>query len=139
MTARINEIAVLIRPYVEQDDHKLTTTEAFEQGLSDGPLSGGGPFFGGIFIGLGRFVSERNASIAAQLAGTSPASNGDGSGNGGVRGLAGAGPRVPAGGGAVGIPGPGGQQPPPGMGRDGAMPGGSAGGAPPGGALPGGP
>ena len=35
MTARINEIADLIRPYVEKDSAKFSSTEAFEEGLTE--------------------------------------------------------------------------------------------------------
>ena len=99
VTARINEIADVIRPYVEEDEQKFYTTEEFEQGLTQN-LSAGTNMRapGGLFIGLTYFVQERNASIAAQLSGAEPASQGDGSGNGGVKGLGGVGgPRPPAG------------------------------------------
>jgi CotH kinase protein len=125
MTARINEIAGLIRPYVAEDDNSFFTLEEFEQGLVENLSSSSSMArqMGGSFIGLRHFVQERVASIRAQLSGELPASNGDGSGNGGSRGLGGMG-----GGGAP----PGGA--PPNFPGGGQMPGG----APPGGASPGG-
>lgn len=91
MTARSNEIADVIRPYVEKDDRKFYTSAEFEQGLTQS-LSNAQVdrrAMGGSFIGLAYFVQQRVASIAAQLSGESPASMSDGSGNGGAKGLAG--------------------------------------------------
>ena len=89
MTARINEIADLIRPYVEKDEN--VTLEAFELGLvgsAPGAVSGRAAWaVGGNFIGLGYFVEQRTASIAAQLSGERVASRADGSGNGGTAGF----------------------------------------------------
>ena len=86
MTARINQIAAVIRPYVKNDDNLLFSYEAFEQGLSDdltGSTGARGANMGGRFIGLTKFVQARTASIAAQLAGTQASKSTDGSGNGG--------------------------------------------------------
>ncbi len=132
MTARIAEIADLIRPYVEKDDS--VSLEQFEQGLTEN-LAGDGRTWnrGGNFIGLTYFVEARVASITAQLSGEQPASNGDGSGNGGSSGLGGMGGGLGGGGrpdnqqgnppeGRPAVPG-GGQQRPA---ATGAAPGGAA-------------
>ncbi len=104
MTARINQIADLIRPYVEKDEN--VSLEQFEQGLTE-DLSGETRTWamGGMFIGLAYFVENRTASMAAQLSGEREASKGDGSGNGGT-----VGPGGPGGG-----PGMGGNLPPGGL------------------------
>ena len=110
MTARIDQIAAVIRPYVKKDDNLLFSYEAFEQGLSDdltGSTGARGANMGGRFIGLTKFVQARTASIAAQLAGTQASKSTDGSGNGGVIGVGGMGGGLP---GAAGNR-PGGQQP----------------------------
>jgi spore coat protein H len=144
MTARISEIADLIRPYVEKDDHKFSSMEDFEQGLTQDLSSAAANMrtMGGSFIGLTYFVQERTASIVAQLSGRSPAGNGDGSGNGGQKGLAGA---IGNQAGAGGLPEvrPGGQQgqqgPPGAFPEGGQQPGGAAlpdGAAPPDGLAP---
>jgi spore coat protein CotH len=75
MTARIHEIADLIRPYVEKDTNMFFTPEDFEKGLTQSLSSAGSPMQsgGGKFIGLAYFVEERTASITAQLSGESPA------------------------------------------------------------------
>jgi spore coat protein CotH len=90
MTERINEIADLIRPYVEKDGTKFFSTEDFEAGLTQSRSATGGVMQsgGGKFIGLTYFVKERVASIAAQLSGFLPSGSGHGSGNGGGKGLA---------------------------------------------------
>jgi spore coat protein CotH len=108
MTARINEIANLIRPYVEEDTTKFSSTAAFEEGLTQTPSSAGSGVMsgGGKFIGLLYFVEQRTASITAQLSGALPSSSGDGSGNGGGKGMAAFG-RNQAGGGMM----PGGPRP----------------------------
>jgi spore coat protein CotH len=72
MSARIREIATLILPAVAQTQGTDLTLDHFERGLN-------------------RFVEARTESIAAQLSGRSPASSGDGSGNGGSVGIGGAG------------------------------------------------
>jgi spore coat protein CotH len=161
MTARIDQIAAVIRPYVKNDDNLLFSYEAFEQGLSDdltGSTGARGANMGGRFIGLTKFVQARTASIAAQLAGTQASKSTDGSGNGGVIGVGGMGGGFPGGGGnfpgAAGnrpggqqggqqpLPGgqQGGQQPLPGgqQGGQQPLPGGQQGGAAPGGNVPGG-
>jgi spore coat protein CotH len=90
MNARIHEIADLIRPYVAADTTKFSSTEVFEQGLTVTPSASnmGVTSGGGRFIGLLYFVEQRTASIAAQLDGLLPAASGDGSGNGGGKGMA---------------------------------------------------
>jgi spore coat protein CotH len=124
MTFRINEIADLIRPYVEKDGN--VSLGQFEQGLTENLTNDGRTWnMGGSFIGLAYFVEERTASIAAQLSGEQPASNGDGSGNGGSVGIGGMGgrPMVRQGYVPEGMPAPADtrQQP---AGPDGAAPGG---------------
>jgi spore coat protein CotH len=129
MTARINEIAGVIRPYVQKDDNLLFSVEAFEQGLTSNLTASTGATgnrMGGTFIGLTRFVQARTASIAAQLAGTQASSAGDGSGNGGSIGPGGMGGGFPGGG---NLPGGGQQGGPPG----GNAPAGAPQGGPPGG------
>ncbi len=90
MTARINEIADLIRPYVQEDTHKFYSTEVFEESLIRTPSSVGSGVRtgGGKFIGLLYFVQQRTASVAAQLDGRLPTGSGDGSANGGGKGMA---------------------------------------------------
>jgi len=96
MNSRIDELAALIRPYVEADELKFYSTEQFEIGLAEGISQAGEdisqlgegisrPVGGGFSssIGLKAFVAERSASVIEQLAGTRKASSGDGSGNGG--------------------------------------------------------
>ncbi len=97
MTTRINEIASLIRPYVEADDNLFFSLAAFEQGLTQDISADMGSVrtMGGSFIGLTAFVEARTTSISAQLGGERPSSEGDGSGNGGRKGLGGA---------AIGLP-----------------------------------
>ena len=89
MTARINEIASLIRPYVQADDNLFFSLEAFDQGLTEDLSADAGSIrtMGGTFIGLATFVAERTASISAQLSGERASGTGDGSGNGGAKGL----------------------------------------------------
>lgn len=109
MTERIDEIAAVIRPYVENDEN--VSLVEFERGLTSDITSGSGPVggrawaVGGSFIGLVHFVEQRTASITAQLSGTRMACEGDGSGNGGIIGVGG-----PGGGPAPGF-GPGGVAP----------------------------
>ena len=100
MTKRINEIADLVRPYVEKDTAKFFTTADFEAGLTQSLSATGGVMQsgGGKFIGLMYFVEARTASIAAQLSGALPSGSGNGGGNGGGKGLAGFGMNRPAGG-----------------------------------------
>ena len=127
MKARIEQIAALIRPYVEKDDLKFFTLEDFERALTDDLTSGTAQLqaMGARSIGLLSFVEGRDASIQAQLSGQEPAASTDGSGNGGSKGLGGpggpGGPGFPGG----GVPGGGAGMPP-------GFPGGG-GGVPPGG------
>jgi spore coat protein CotH len=85
MNSRIDELAELIRPYVEADELKFYPTEVWETALSEDIARGGqGGIEVGMFpIGLKAFVAERVASIRQQLDGKLPSSSGDGSGNGG--------------------------------------------------------
>jgi spore coat protein CotH len=93
MNSRIDEVAALVRPYVEADELKFYSTEQFEAGLAEGISQagegvsrvGGGGFSSS--IGLKAFVAERSASVLEQLAGTRKSSSGDGSGNGGSGGM----------------------------------------------------
>lgn len=73
MESRIDEIADMIRPYVEGDDLKFYPTEDFEYNLSERQ---------GRYFGLKSFVADRGESVRMQLDGELP-SSGDGSGNGG--------------------------------------------------------
>ena len=86
MFSRIDELADLIRPYVQSDQVKFFSTQDFEHGLTQdvnvgmaregmpGPLPNP--------IGLKTFVVERSESVRQQLEGKRP-SAGNGSGNGG--------------------------------------------------------
>ncbi len=81
MESRIDELADMIRPYVQADELKFYFTEDFERGLSEDIRSSS--VAGGMTpIGLKTFVVERSASVRQQLNGDLP-SAGDGSGNGG--------------------------------------------------------
>ncbi len=84
MNARIDELAGLIRPYVEADELKFYSTEEFETALSEDIESGGEVRGMGMTpLGLKAFIAERVESIRQQLNGELPSSSGDGSGNGG--------------------------------------------------------
>ena len=85
MNSRIDELAELIRPYVEADELKFYSTKAFEIALSedierDGQ---GGVRMGMLPLGLKSFIAERTESIRQQLDGERTSSSGDGSGNAG--------------------------------------------------------
>jgi spore coat protein H len=73
MEAHIDEVADLVRPFVEADELKFFPTSHFELNLTQDI---------GRFIGLKAFVVERSESVRQQLEGKQP-SAGDGSGNGG--------------------------------------------------------
>jgi spore coat protein CotH len=88
MNSRIDELAALIRPYIEADELKFFSTEQFEKGLEQG-FSVTGMVPGGRPLGLKSFVSERSQSIQAQLAGIRKSGSGDGDGNGGSFGTGG--------------------------------------------------
>jgi hypothetical protein len=77
MLSRIDELAGLIRPFVESDELKFFSTRDFERGLTEdvGVLRRPTP------IGLKTFVVERTESVRQQLDGKLP-SSGDGSGLG---------------------------------------------------------
>lgn len=103
MNSRIDELAELIRPYVEADELKFYSTEEFEIGLSgdigmteelETALIGdierdrqGG--MGMTPLGLKAFIAERVESVRQQLDGERPSSSGDGSGNNGSGGFGG--------------------------------------------------
>lgn len=82
MEARIDEVADMIRPYVEADEIKLFSTADFELSLSEDIVGGMVPG-GGDPIGLKAFVVERGESVCQQLASERPSKSSDGSGNGG--------------------------------------------------------
>ena len=71
MKARIDEVASLVRPYVDVDELKFFSNEEFERNLTHDV---------GHHIGLKNFVVEHSDSIRQQLEGNQP-SAGDGSGN----------------------------------------------------------
>jgi spore coat protein CotH len=87
MERRIDQLADLIRPYVESDERKFFSTAEFERGLSDdasdADLRGSSSVLGipTSAIGLKTFVKERGESVRQQLDGISPSVS-DGSGNG---------------------------------------------------------
>ena len=70
MTARVNQLAALIRDDVKADPNKLYTTAQFENALTSQTGSGQVPIYG-----LGQFVSGRYASLRATLNGYALASD----------------------------------------------------------------
>jgi spore coat protein CotH len=89
MNARIDELAEMIRPYVEADELKFYSTEEFEKGLSADIGGDGQRGMGMTPIGLKAFIAERAESVRQQLDGELPSSSGDGSGNSGSSGFGG--------------------------------------------------
>jgi spore coat protein CotH len=89
INARIDELAEMIRPYVEADELKFYSTEEFEKGLSADIGGDGQRGMGMTPIGLKAFIAERAESVRQQLDGELPSSSGDGSGNGGSGGFGG--------------------------------------------------
>jgi spore coat protein CotH len=85
MNSRIDELAELIRPYVEADELKFYSTGSFERSLSEDIVRGGqgGMGMGMTPLGLKVFIAARIESIRQQLGGQRPSASGDGSGNGG--------------------------------------------------------
>ncbi len=81
MNSRIDELATLVRPYVEADELKFFTTQQFEKGIEEPGIQD--PSMGGRAPGLKYFIEERGESVREQLEGTRASSPGDGSGNGG--------------------------------------------------------
>ncbi len=81
MYSRIDELAALIRPYVEADELKFFTVQQFEKGIEEPGIQD--PSMGGRAPGLKSFIEERGESVREQLEGTRESSSGDGSGNGG--------------------------------------------------------
>jgi len=88
MMSRIDEVADLIRPFVETDRFKFFSTADFERGLIEDVIvirPRGQMPSPGVFpnpIGLKTFVRERSESVRQQLDGERP-SAGSGRGNGG--------------------------------------------------------
>jgi spore coat protein CotH len=83
MNARIDELADLVRPYVEDDDIRFYTISQFEEGISVQFVSDAvASSDEGVPIGLKYFIEKRNQSVRAQLAGTLASSSGTGAGNG---------------------------------------------------------
>ncbi len=70
MTARVNQLAALIRDDVKADPNKLYTTAQFENALTSQTSGGQVPIYG-----LGQFVSGRYASLRATLNGYALASD----------------------------------------------------------------
>jgi len=83
MEVKIDELANMIRPYVEADTLKLYSTAAFEKGLSEDIATATRMRGMGMNIGLKAFVAQRVESIGKQLKGELPSKSSDGSGNGG--------------------------------------------------------
>jgi spore coat protein H len=81
MEARIDELANMIRPYVEADTLKFYSTEAFEKGLGEDVATSTRMIGMGINIGLKAFVAQRVESINKQLKGELPSKSSDGTGN----------------------------------------------------------
>jgi spore coat protein CotH len=81
MEARIDELANMIRPYVEADTLKFHSTEAFEKGLGEDVATSTRMTGMGINIGLKAFVAQRVESINKQLKGELPSKSSDGTGN----------------------------------------------------------
>ncbi|MFC1845785.1 CotH kinase family protein [Chloroflexota bacterium] len=82
LNSHIDEIAKMIRPYVEADEHKFYTTEQFKQSLVKDISQSRGRGMPSP-IGLKSFIAERSKSVRQQLAGKRESGPGDGSGNGG--------------------------------------------------------
>ncbi|MBC8472046.1 MAG: CotH kinase family protein [Planctomycetes bacterium] len=90
MEPRIDELAGLIRPYVEQEDLKFFSIEDFEHNLTEDVNLGSAEHRMPTPLGLKTFVVERSEAARQQLEGKRP-SAGDGSGNGGGMGMIGRG------------------------------------------------
>ena len=80
MEARIDELAQMIRPYVEDDTMKFFTMRDFEINLSEEVRPRMAVPGMQLSIGLKAFVRERGESIRRQLDGTQPSTN-NGKGN----------------------------------------------------------
>ena len=80
MEARIDELARMIRPYVEDDTMKFFTMRDFEINLSEEVRPRMAVPGMQLSIGLKAFVRERGESIRRQLDGTQPSTN-NGKGN----------------------------------------------------------
>jgi len=80
MVDKIDEVAAMIRPYVEDDTLKFFSTRQFEVNLREGVTPRGDVPGMQLSIGLKAFVRERGDSIREQLNGTLPTTN-NGKGN----------------------------------------------------------
>jgi spore coat protein CotH len=85
MEAKIDELANLIRPYVEADTLKFYSTAEFEKGLGEDVAISTRMSGMGMNIGLKAFVAQRVESIKKQLEGELPSKSSDGTGYGGNR------------------------------------------------------
>ena len=94
MEPRINELADIIRPYVQDDTLKFFTTREFEMNLREGVRPRNQVPGMQLSIGLKAFVRERAESIHQQLVGIKPSTN-YGNGNEGKMMLPGRQPRLP--------------------------------------------
>ena len=94
MEPRINELADIIRPYVQDDTSKFFTTREFEMNLREGVRPRNQVPGMQLSIGLKAFVRERAESIHQQLVGIKPSTN-YGKGNEGKMMLPGRQPRLP--------------------------------------------
>ena len=83
MEAKIDELADMIRPYVEADTLKFYSTAEFEKGLGEDVATSTRMTGMGINIGLKAFVAQRVESINKQLEGDLPSKSSDGTGNSG--------------------------------------------------------
>ena len=86
MEAKIDELASMIRPYVEADTLKFYSTAEFEKGLGEDIATSTRMSRMGLNIGLKAFVTQRVESIRKQLEGELPSKSSDGTGNGGNQG-----------------------------------------------------
>jgi spore coat protein CotH len=85
MEAKIDELANMIRPYVEADTLKFYSTAEFEKGLGEDVATSTRMAGMGMNIGLKAFVAQRVESIHKQLKGDLPSKSNDGTGYGGNR------------------------------------------------------
>jgi spore coat protein CotH len=82
INSRIDELAALIRPYVQADELKFFPIERFEMGL-ERDIAQGMELRLPNALGLKTFIEERFESVREQLEGRRKSCLGDGSGNGG--------------------------------------------------------
>jgi len=81
METKIDELASLIRPYVEADTLKFYSTAEFVQGLGEDVATSTRMTGMGLNVGLKAFVAQRVESIKKQLEGDLPSKSSDGTGN----------------------------------------------------------